>query len=94
MAPAPPGTLAVAHAGESATIRHCSATVGSVDLGILSAMPDERIDPSQNTQAFQAWVDQTQSQPVEPAKSRTLLWAGVGVAVVVVVALVLFVALG
>lgn len=71
------------------------ATVGKSHVGILSAMPDERIDPSQNTQAFQAWVDNSSSQPVEePARSRTLLWVGVGVAVVAVAALVLFVALG
>ena len=55
-------------------------------------MPDERIDPTQNTQAFQAWVDNT--QPPEPARSKALLWVGVAVAVAVVVAAVLFATMG
>nr|BFE63162.1 hypothetical protein GCM10020063_076880 [Dactylosporangium thailandense] len=75
-------------------IRHCSGPGGPDTLGSVSAMPDERIDPSQNTQAFQAWVDNSRNQPAEPASSKTLLWVGVGVGVVVVLAIVLFVALG
>ncbi|GGM81621.1 hypothetical protein GCM10007977_098810 [Dactylosporangium sucinum] len=78
--------------GDCATIRHCSATVGSRDLGILSAMSDDRMDPSQNTQAFQAWVD---NQPAaEPARSKVLPVAlAVAAAAVVVVVLVVVFAL-
>ena len=64
-------------------------------MGILSAMPDERIDPSQNTQAFQAWVDNSSTnQAAQPAATGSKLGfivagAVVAVAVVVVVVLVL-----
>jgi hypothetical protein len=64
-------------------------------MGILSAMPDERIDPSQNTQAFQAWVDNNgSSQAAQPAATGAKLGfivggAVVAVALVVVVVLVL-----
>jgi hypothetical protein len=76
------------------TIRHWTGAAGQGRVGNVSAMPDERIDPSQNTQAFQAWVDNNNQRAPEPAKSRTPLWVGVGVAVAVVVVVVLFVALG
>lgn len=63
-------------------------------MGILSAMPDERIDPSQNTQAFQAWVDNnnTGNQAAQPAGAGSKLGfivAGAVVAVVVAVVVVL-----
>lgn len=62
-------------------------------IGILSAMPDERIDPSQNTQAFQAWVDNNNntSQAAQPAATGSKLGfivAGAVVAVVLVVVVV------
>ena len=49
-------------------------------------MPEDQTDPSANTQAFQAWVNQT--QPEEPARSKAPLVVGLVVALVVVVALV------
>ena len=61
--------------------------MSSVIGGTLSRMPDERIDPSQNTQAFQAWVQQP--QPAAPAKSRAGLWIAVAVGVAVVAGLVI-----
>ncbi|GAA0719030.1 hypothetical protein GCM10010199_23190 [Dactylosporangium roseum] len=74
--------------GETATIRHCSATVGSRGIGKVSTMPDERIDPSQNTQAFQAWVDNGSDQRTEPVRSKALAWVVGVVAGAVVVGLV------
>ena len=63
-------------------------------MGILSAMPDERIDPSQNTQAFQAWVDNNSSnaaggQPAATGSKLGFIVAGAVVAVALVVVLVL-----
>ena len=47
-------------------------------------MPEEHNDPSANTQAFQAWVDQTGGQP-EPARSKLPLIVGLVVAALVVI---------
>jgi hypothetical protein len=62
---------------------------------MVSGVPDDVNDPSANTQAFQAWVDQ---QPAaEPARSRTPLVIGIAIAagvVVIVLALLLWLALG
>ena len=60
-------------------------------MGILAAMPDERIDPSQNTQAFQAWVDNNNSPADQPAATGSklgLIVAGAVVAVALVVVVV------
>ena len=57
-------------------------------------MPEETFDPSANTQAFQAWVDQGHAQPAEPARSKLPLIIGIAVAAVVIIALLLFLALG
>ncbi len=60
-------------------------------MGILSPMPDERIDPSQNTQAFQAWVDNNNNQAAQPAATGSKLGfivAGAVVAVAVIVVVV------
>jgi len=51
---------------------------------MVSGMPEEHSDPSANTQAFQAWVDQRTTEP-EPARSKLPLIIGVAAAVVVVV---------
>lgn len=78
---------------ESATIRHVRPLSEGWVLGILAAMPDERIDPSQNTQAFQAWVDtNNNNQAAQPAATGSKLGfivAGAVVAVVLVVVVVL-----
>jgi len=59
---------------------------------MVSGVPDDVNDPSANTQAFQAWVDQ---QPAaEPARSKTPLLIGIAVAAVIVLALLLWLALG
>ncbi|GAB3870501.1 hypothetical protein GCM10027610_132390 [Dactylosporangium cerinum] len=62
-------------------------------MGILSAMPDERVDPSQNTQAFQAWVDNNNqaAQPAATGSKLGFIVAGAVVAVVLVVVVVLLV---
>src|SRR5690348_9588390 len=60
-------------------LRRCSKVCG---------MPEEISDPSANTQAFQAWVDQGHGQP-EPARSKLPLIIGIAVAAVVVIALLL-----
>ncbi|GAA1521512.1 hypothetical protein GCM10009827_041730 [Dactylosporangium maewongense] len=76
---------------ESATIRHVRPLSEGQVIGILSAMPDERIDPSQNTQAFQAWVDNSNNEPAQPAATGSkvgLIVAGAVVAVVVIVVVV------
>ena len=64
--------------------------------GGLSAMPDERIDPSQNTQAFQAWVDNQPAPPPAAARSSAVGWAvgAAAVAVLVVSAVVFMVVFG
>jgi hypothetical protein len=59
---------------------------------MVSGVPDDVNDPSANTQAFQAWVNQ---QPAaEPAPSKTPLLIGIAVAAVIVLALLLWLALG
>jgi hypothetical protein len=59
---------------------------------MVSGVPDNMNDPSANTQAFQAWIDQ---QPAaEPARSKTPLLIGIAVAALIVVALLLWLALG
>ncbi len=55
-------------------------------------MPEDAIDPSANTQAFQAWVDQ---QPAAaPAKSNAPTVIGIVIAAVIVLGLLLWLALG
>jgi hypothetical protein len=55
-------------------------------------MPEDVNDPSANTQAFQAWVNQ---QPAAaPAKSKTPMVIGIVIAAVIVLALLLWLALG
>jgi hypothetical protein len=55
-------------------------------------VPDDVNDPSANTQAFQAWVDQ---QPAAaPQRSRAPLVIGIVIAAVIVLALLLWLALG
>jgi hypothetical protein len=59
---------------------------------MVSGVPDDVNDPSANTQAFQAWIDQ---QPAaEPARSKTPLLIGIAIAAVIVLALLLWLALG
>jgi antibiotic biosynthesis monooxygenase (ABM) superfamily enzyme len=58
----------------------------------VSGVPEDVNDPSSNTQAFQAWVNQT--QPAEPARSKTPMVIGIVIAVVIVLALLLWLALG
>ena len=55
-------------------------------------MPDDVNDPSANTQAFQAWVNQ--SPAAEPARSKAPLVIGIAIAAVIVLALLLWLALG
>jgi hypothetical protein len=55
-------------------------------------MSEEYQDPSANTQAFQAWVDQQAAAPPPVERSRTPLFVGVAVLAVVVIALVIFLA--
>ncbi|MFG1676462.1 hypothetical protein [Micromonospora sp. NPDC049282] len=58
-------------------------------------MTENYTDPSGNTAQFRAFVDAPESAPASSsAPSRLPLIAGVGVAVVVVVALVAWLALG
>ena len=55
-------------------------------------MPEDVNDPSANTQAFQAWVNQ---QPAaEPVRSKAPLAIGIAIAVVIVLGLLLWLALG
>ena len=55
-------------------------------------MPEDVNDPSANTQAFQAWVDQ--SPAAEPARSKTPLLIGIAIAALIVLGLLLWLALG
>ena len=48
-------------------------------------MSEERVDPSQNTQAFQVWVDKEPAQP-GPAGSRLPLVVACALGAVVVLA--------
>jgi hypothetical protein len=58
----------------------------------VAGVPEDVNDPSANTQAFQAWVNQ---QPAtEPARSKAPLAIGIAVAVVIVLGLLLWLALG
>jgi hypothetical protein len=57
---------------------------------MVSRMPDNSVDPSGNTEAFRAFTN----HPQEPeTASRTPLIIGAIVAVVIVVALIVFLAL-
>ena len=59
---------------------------------MVSGVPEDVNDPSANTQAFQAWVDQ---QPAAtPARSKTPLLIGIAIAALIVLALLLWLALG
>jgi hypothetical protein len=58
----------------------------------VAGMPEDANDPSANTQAFQAWVDQ---QPAAaPAKSHAPTVIGIVIAAVIVLGLLLWLALG
>ena len=59
---------------------------------MVSGVPDDVNDPSANTQAFQAWVNQPPA--AEPARSRTPLVIGIAIAALIVLALLLWLALG
>ena len=59
---------------------------------MVSGVPDDVNDPSANTQAFQAWVDQTPA--AEPARSKTPLLIGLAIAALIVLGLLLWRALG
>jgi len=59
---------------------------------MVSGVPDDVNDPSANTQAFQAWVDQ--SPAAEPARSKTPLLIGIAIAALIVLGLLLWLALG
>ena len=55
-------------------------------------MADERVDPSGNTEAFQAFVRQPDNEPQADGKDRR--WVAIGaVAVIIVVAAILVIAL-
>jgi len=58
----------------------------------VAGVPEEVNDPSANTQAFQAWVNQ--QQPAEPAPSKTPMIIGIVIAAVIVLGLLLWLALG
>jgi hypothetical protein len=47
-------------------------------------MPDNDLDPGANTQMFQAFVDRSDQEESGPRSSRAV-WAGVALAVLVVV---------
>jgi antibiotic biosynthesis monooxygenase (ABM) superfamily enzyme len=55
---------------------------------------DDSKDPSANTQAFQAWVDNGPAPAQEAAKSKVPIIVAVVVVAVVVLAGLLFLALG
>ena len=55
-------------------------------------MPDNTVDPSGNTEAFRAFTQKTPEEPV--AASKTPLIIGVVAAVVVVIAVIAWIALG
>ncbi|MEU4214514.1 hypothetical protein [Actinoplanes sp. NPDC026623] len=55
-------------------------------------MPDNTVDPSGNTEAFRAFTQKTPQEP--PAPSKTPLIIGVGVAAIVLIALIAWLALG
>ena len=59
---------------------------------MVSGVPEDVNDPSANTQAFQAWVNQ---QPAaEPVRSRTPMVIGIVIAALIVLGLLLWLALG
>ena len=59
---------------------------------MVAGVPEDVNDPSANTQAFQAWVNQ---QPAaEPVRSKAPLVIGVVIAVLIVLGLLLWLALG
>jgi hypothetical protein len=61
-------------------------------FAMVVRMPDNSIDPSGNTEAFRAFTQSTPQEP--PAASKTPLIIGVAVVVIVLVALIAWLALG
>jgi hypothetical protein len=59
---------------------------------MVVAMSDEYVDPSGNTEAFRSFAQSAET--AEPAPSRLPLIIGVAVLAVVVIALIVFLALG
>lgn len=55
-------------------------------------MPEDANDPSANTQAFQAWVDQQPAAAAPKSKAPTVI--GVVIVTVIVLGLLLWLALG
>lgn len=59
---------------------------------MVAGVPEDVNDPSANTQAFQAWVNQPPA--TEPVRSKAPFVIGVVIAAVIVLALLLWLALG
>lgn len=59
---------------------------------MVVAMSDEYVDPSGNTEAFRSFAQSPEA--AEPAPSRLPLIIGVAVLAVVLIALIVFLALG
>ncbi|GGO11591.1 hypothetical protein GCM10010116_23320 [Microbispora rosea subsp. aerata] len=53
-------------------------------------MSDPQIDPAGNTQAFRAFAQQQDAEAAREQPSRTPMWIAIGVALVVILAVVAY----